>query len=150
MDLVASAKRSWLWSMPTATLRSMRLYCGYLLIARTPSFPASSISPTCSSSPVRNEPDQKIIVEAVLDWLCKNSNWLLIFDDVDPQLIRRYLSHPLICHGYILLTTCSRDLNQLVPSIEVNQFDDKQGPLFLLRRLGYLAPKAQLQDARAG
>ncbi len=37
-----------------------------------------------------------------------------------------------------------------MPSIEVNQFDDKQGPLFLLRRLGYLAPKAQLQDARAG
>ncbi|HET8910998.1 MAG TPA: XRE family transcriptional regulator, partial [Ktedonobacteraceae bacterium] len=62
--------------------------------------------------PESDEQDQNIIVAAVLRWLRHNSNWLLIFDNMDnPSVAEPFV--PKTGNGHLLITTRAKALNQL-------------------------------------
>lgn len=86
---------------------------------------------------VKNETDQRKLVEAVKRWLenCEQ-RWLLIFDNVDNTddlpTIQQYL--PQRGNGSVLLTTRANAVGSLAVSFEVEKMDLVEGAEFLLHR----------------
>jgi hypothetical protein len=89
---------------------------------------------------LHSEQDLDIVVTDVLDWLARpdNTEWLLIFDNVDKDPdhdgetgaydIQRYLPGD---HGSVLVTTTLSRLAQLGESRKVNKADDELGQAIL-------------------
>ncbi len=90
--------------------------------------------------------DAAITVQAVLSWLNRKTDWLLILDSADDlDLVRELLpSMPL---GHVLLTTRAQAMGRLARKIEVETFTPEQGACFLLQRATILAQDAPLEQA---
>jgi tetratricopeptide (TPR) repeat protein len=96
--------------------------------------------------PERYEQDQRIIVEAALRWLRQNSQWLLIFDNMDdPSIAEPFL--PKAGPGHILFTTRAHAFGELAQRLEVQQMEPETGALLLLRRASILHLRALLEAA---
>jgi hypothetical protein len=95
--------------------------------------PEGQISERSRKAILQSKEDLKTVVAEVLDWLARpdNSNWLLIFDNVDQDVnesstgaydIRQYLPGD---HGSVLITTRLSRLAQLGESLRLRAVDDQ-------------------------
>jgi hypothetical protein len=97
--------------------------------------------------PEQQFPDQQnIIIAAVKHWLATCDSWLLILDNADDLTII-YDFLPPGTHGHILITTRAQTAGTLANSIEIQEMDQQEGMLLLLRRARRLAPDALLDQA---
>jgi nucleoside phosphorylase/tetratricopeptide (TPR) repeat protein len=86
---------------------------------------------------VKDETDQRKLIEAIKGWLAEcEQPWLLIFDNVDKAddfpLLLEYL--PRKGHGSVLLTTRANAVGSLAVSLEVEKMGLMEGVQLLLRR----------------
>src|SRR6266516_724508 len=96
--------------------------------------------------PEKQEQEQRLIVEAVKHWLKDYAGWLLIFDNTDDlQMVRDFL--PTDGKGDTLLTTRMQATRRVAQRIEIDEMDQEEGALFLLRRAAILDPDAPLEAA---
>src|SRR5207248_1702129 len=100
--------------------------------------------------PERETKEQEITIQAVKAWLQTHNKWLLILDNADePDRFIPFL--PPSGGGHLLVTTRAADLSDLgmgfAHSLVVETLTPEQGALFLLRRAGLLALKAELGQA---
>jgi tetratricopeptide (TPR) repeat protein len=96
--------------------------------------------------PEHHERDQRIIVAAVLRWLRQNSQWLLIFDNMDDLSIAEPFL-PKAGPGHILFTTRAHAFGEFAQPLEVRQMEPETGALLLLRRASILHLQALLEAA---
>ena len=81
--------------------------------------------------PGKREQDQKYAVATVKRWLERNTNYLLILDNVENiQMVSEYL--PSASGGHILLTTQTQVLKGLAPRLEVEKMPQDEAVLLLL------------------
>lgn len=87
--------------------------------------------------------------EAVLHWLEKQTNWLLLLDNVENlALVRAFLpSEGYGSNGHIVLTTRLQALGTLAQRIDLEKMEPDEGALFLLRRVQLIKQEAMLEDA---
>jgi tetratricopeptide (TPR) repeat protein len=77
----------------------------------------------------------KAINDAVRSWLESNSNWLLIFDDVqDTNYINNYI--PKKIKGDIIITSCNSDIPNIANPQYVDLFNSNEALDFLINRIG--------------
>ncbi len=96
--------------------------------------------------PEKQEQEQHLIIEAVKRWFKNHAGWLLIFDNADDlDMVRDFL--PTGGQGYILLTTRAQATRRIAQRIEIEEMDQDEGALFLLRRATILDPDAPLDAA---
>jgi tetratricopeptide (TPR) repeat protein len=97
--------------------------------------------------PEQNEPEQQVVVHAVMQWLESHRRWLLIFDNADDlAMVQDYL--PQGNQGHVLFTTRAQAMSGLAHKVELKTMEkeeEEEGVLFLLRRAGLLAPGATLE-----
>ena len=96
--------------------------------------PEGQVSERSRNAVLHGEEDLKTVVADVLDWLARpdNSDWLLIFDNVDQDVdqgsetgaydVRRYLPGD---HGSVLITTRLSRLAQLGESTRLRGVDEQ-------------------------
>jgi len=90
--------------------------------------------------------EQMVTIAAVKQWLHDNDGWLLILDNAESlEGVRPFL--PATNRGHILLTTRLQAVATLAPRIEIKPMPPDEGPLFLLRRAGFLVQDMLLEDA---
>ncbi len=98
--------------------------------------------------PEQNAREQDRIVQAIKHWLEVNIGWLLIFDNADDlQIVSDVL--PSKNSGHILFTTRATAMGDLAKRVEIDEMDQQEGSLLLLRRATILASDAPLTDAPA-
>lgn len=98
--------------------------------------------------PAQDDANQLIVVQAVQQWLQKNSRWLLILDNVeDLNLIQEFV--PPVHSGNVLVTTRSHATGNFARNVELRPMPIDDGVLLLLRRAGLLTPHADLHDVSA-
>jgi serine/threonine protein kinase/tetratricopeptide (TPR) repeat protein len=96
--------------------------------------------------PQKEDEAQEVIIQAVKDWLSRESNWLLILDNADElALLSAFL--PTRFSGQVLLTTRAQATGKLARRWEVETMDENVGALLLLRRAGLIAPDASFDAA---
>jgi hypothetical protein len=98
------------------------------------------------SLPERNERDQHVIVNAVLNWLRSHTGWLLIFDNMDDLSVAEPFL-PKAGPGHILFTTRIHALGEIARCLEVQKMKPEIGALLLLRRAGLLSLQTTLDLA---
>lgn len=86
--------------------------------------------------PERTLQEQEKIVAAVLHWLATREGWLLIVDNAD-DLDSIVDLLPTGDSGHLLLTTRQQTTGNFEP-FPIQQMDQQEGTLFLLRRAGFL------------
>jgi tetratricopeptide (TPR) repeat protein len=97
---------------------------------------------------VSTNQDRQEVVEAVKSWLREQYDWLLILDNADDLLkVRLFLPEEYILNGHVLLTTRAQAVGELAYKVEVEQMNQQDGALLLLRRAKYLIPGATLKQA---
>ncbi len=98
--------------------------------------------------PEKNAQELKKIVYAVMMWLERHTNWLLIMDNADDlQLARSFfpkVNEDEVNPGHILLTTRTQIVGNVAPKIDIDRMEPEEGRIFLLRRSGVLQGKATL------
>jgi tetratricopeptide (TPR) repeat protein len=95
--------------------------------------------------PEQNDQEQRIVVQAVKQWLETHSRWLLIVDTADDLvMVRDYL--PVGNQGHILLTTRAQAMGGLARKIELDTLGPEEGAVLLLRRAGLIPPDATLES----
>jgi tetratricopeptide (TPR) repeat protein len=95
--------------------------------------------------PERNQ-KQEMIIQAVKTWLQTHGKWLLILDNVDDlAMVQSFV--PPTQGGHMLLTTRALAMGGFALNMNVDEFDDEQGALFLLRRATIIGPKVSLEQA---
>src|SRR5579872_649153 len=102
-----------------------------------------------------NLPEQKKLDwqrEAVVHWLEKQTDWLLLLDNVeDLALVRAFLPSEGYGgkeqQGHIVLTTRLQALGTLAQRIDLEKMEPDEGALFLLRRVQLIEQEATLEDA---
>jgi tetratricopeptide (TPR) repeat protein len=96
--------------------------------------------------PEKQEQEQHLIIEAVKRWFKDQAEWLLIFDNADDlEMMRGFL--PTDGKGYILLTTRAQATRRIAQRIEIDEMDQEEGALFLLRRATILDLNDSLKEA---
>ncbi len=96
--------------------------------------------------PEQSEEEQSKAVAAVQRWFREHTGWLMILDNVeDLHLIQTFLLTGY--HGSVLLTTRVRRTNPLAQAVEVRRLPEMEGMLLLLRRAGWLAHTATMEQA---
>jgi serine/threonine protein kinase/tetratricopeptide (TPR) repeat protein len=94
----------------------------------------------------QHEQAQRRVIEAVRTWLRKNTQWLLIIDNIeDLRLVQTLL--PSSARGHILLTTRTQTTGNIAQCIDLGKMTLEEGALFLLRRTKILPHDATFQDA---
>ncbi len=84
--------------------------------------------------PEKSSNNQTAILHAVQQWLTHNSNWLLIFDNVERlELVTRFF--PVQSHGHIILTMRAEAVGKPAIKIAINPLEIEEGATFLLRRM---------------
>jgi hypothetical protein len=120
----------WLDGRSEDTLKRSIVSCA----SRIPEGQISEKSRTCSTS---GSGDLDAVIKEVMTWLAhpNNTEWLLIFDNVDREYnqhnpdpdaydVKRYLSGA--DHGAVLITTRLAELEQLGDSQQLGKVDKKQ------------------------
>jgi tetratricopeptide (TPR) repeat protein/DNA-binding CsgD family transcriptional regulator/transcriptional regulator with XRE-family HTH domain len=93
--------------------------------------------------PQSQSQNQDQLVIAVKRWLTEHGKWLLILDNADDlSLVSGFL--PASGEGHLLLTTRATATGTLASSIAVEQMEQDEGALLLLRRSKLLAADAPL------
>jgi hypothetical protein len=96
--------------------------------------------------PEKQEQEQHLIIEAVKRWFKDHAGWLLIFDNADDlEIVRNFL--PTDGKGHILLTIRAQATRRIAQRIEIDEMDQDEGALFLLRRAIILNPDDPLEAA---
>jgi len=96
--------------------------------------------------PEQDMEDQMVAVMAVIQWFKTHSHWLLIFDNADDlAIIQPFL--PPAFGGHVILTTRAQAMRGSAQRIDVECMTPEVGALFLLRRVGIVAPTASLEQA---
>src|SRR5207253_3038497 len=96
--------------------------------------------------PEKQEQEQHLIIEAVKRWFKNHTGWLLIFDNADDlEMARGFL--PTDGKGYILLTTRAQATRRIAQRIEIEEMNQEEGALFLLRRATIIDSNATLDAA---
>ncbi|MFQ5674101.1 MAG: tetratricopeptide repeat protein, partial [Nitrospinales bacterium] len=83
--------------------------------------------------PQKNDKDPNVVIGAAKYWLENNTDWLLIFDNVDDFLLTGKFI-PSAGKGHIIITTTQQATGDLAHKIEIEKMPDEDGVLFLLRR----------------
>lgn len=95
--------------------------------------------------PQKDAQNQRIVINAVKQWLQNHSSWLLIFDNVEElKILTPFL--PTAPQGHFLYTTRASTLGNLSRSLRVESFTEEQGVRFLLQRAGMLEEGASLDQ----
>ncbi|MCH7878805.1 MAG: tetratricopeptide repeat protein [candidate division Zixibacteria bacterium] len=77
--------------------------------------------------------DQNVLINATWQWLSANSNWLLIFDNVESRdSIKTYLPPDL--KGHIIITSRYSDWAGLASSVKVEELPPDEAVEFLIKR----------------
>jgi tetratricopeptide (TPR) repeat protein len=96
--------------------------------------------------PEKKEQEQHLIIEAVKRWFKDHERWLVIFDNADDlEMVRDFL--PTYGKGYMLLTTRAYAMGRIAQRIEIDEMNQDEGALFLLRRATILDPNDSLKAA---
>ena len=83
--------------------------------------------------PQKDEPDQRVVVEAVRRWLGQNAGWLLVFDNArDPTEVRGYL--PQAATGHVLITSRNPVWRGVASLLTVQVMERPESVDFLLKR----------------
>ena len=94
--------------------------------------------------PERNQ-KQEMIIQAVKTWLQTHGKWLLILDNVDDlAMVQSFV--PPTQGGHMLLTTRALAMGGFALNMNVDEFNDEQGALFLLRRATIIGPNVSLEQ----
>lgn len=89
--------------------------------------------------PEKDEPDQVIVLNAVIHWLSENANWLLVIDNAsDPEFVTACL--PDRHHGCVLVTSRNPFWRSHGEAMEVLGFGESESIEFLQRRTGIADP----------
>ncbi|PKK83050.1 MAG: hypothetical protein CVT49_10475 [candidate division Zixibacteria bacterium HGW-Zixibacteria-1] len=79
--------------------------------------------------------DQKATVQAVRNWLGKNKDWLLVYDNApDPETIRVYL--PPGSTGHVIITSRHHAWRGVAEPLEVQVLERSEAVDFLIKRSG--------------
>ncbi len=89
--------------------------------------------------PAQREQDQSLVISAVKRWLQTHPRWLLIFDNADDLAVLENIL-PMQHQGHILITTQSKQTGRMARRISIEDMEQDQAMLFLLRRAGYIGP----------
>jgi tetratricopeptide (TPR) repeat protein len=93
--------------------------------------------------PEKDEPDQRLVVQAVRRWLGQHDGWLLVFDNARrPEDLRPYL--PPGGAGHVLVTSRNPHWRALASPLTVQVMERPESVAFLLKRTG------QTDEAAAG
>jgi tetratricopeptide (TPR) repeat protein len=85
--------------------------------------------------PQKDDPDQRLVVQAVRHWLGQNTGWLLIFDNAPgPAQIRDYLPHG--GAGHIIVTSRNPHWREVATPLTVQKLKRPESVAFLLKRTG--------------
>jgi len=85
--------------------------------------------------PQKDEPDQRVVVEAVRRWLGRNAGWLLVFDNAPgPMELRDYL--PQAATGHVLITSRNPSWRGVASPLSVQVLERAESVGFLLKRTG--------------
>jgi hypothetical protein len=107
--------------------------------------PAGQIPDRSRNRVLSSKDDLDIVIGDVLDWLAQpnNTNWLLVFDNVDQDYeqgigtgaydVRRYLPSD---HGSVLITTRLSRLAQLGDAKQLKKVDEELGRAIFNRWYG--------------
>ena len=97
--------------------------------------------------PERREPDQSVVVAAVLRWLEGHGRWLLVYDNApDPATVKPYL--PRAGAGHVVLTSRYTAWRGHADPLTVPVLPDPEAVAFLLARTGQTDADAALALAR--
>ena len=95
--------------------------------------------------PEKNTEDQNKIIIAVRQWLHENRDWFMVFDNVeDFDLVNTYV--PPENKGQILFTTRLHATGEFAESIPINNMEETEGILFLLRRSKVISANVSVDD----
>jgi len=98
--------------------------------------------------PQKDEPDQRVVVEAVWRWLGQNAGWLLVFDNArDPVEMRDYL--PQAATGHVLVTSRNPSWRGVASPLTVQVMERPESVDFLLKRTGQADEEAAAALAEA-
>jgi tetratricopeptide (TPR) repeat protein len=89
----------------------------------------------------KDEPDQRVVVEAVRRWLGQNAGWLLVFDNArDSTEVRGYL--PQAATGHVLITSRNPAWRGVASPLTVQVMEQSESVDFLLKRTGQVDEEA--------
>ena len=94
----------------------------------------------------QHEQDQQLLIEAVRSNLRKNSNWLLIIDNIEDLRYAQGIL-PTSVKGHILLTTRTQTTGDIAKHIDLEIMTPDEGALYLLRRTKILTQDDSIQEA---
>jgi hypothetical protein len=98
--------------------------------------------------PEKDEPDQRLVVQAVRRWLGQHDGWLLVFDNARrPEDLRPYL--PSGGAGHVLVTSRNPHWRALASSLTVQVMERAESVAFLLKRTDQTDEAAASQLAEA-
>ncbi len=84
--------------------------------------------------PEKNEPDQALIVSAIMQWFQQHKGWLLLFDNVEDMVaVEAFL--PKAGQGHVIITTRAQATGNTATPYEVEPMDIQEGTHFLLQRV---------------
>ncbi|HXU36331.1 MAG TPA: FxSxx-COOH system tetratricopeptide repeat protein [Blastocatellia bacterium] len=84
----------------------------------------------------KDEKEQRVIVEAVKEWLRRNRGWLLMFDNAeDVTLVREYI--PRGSTGHIVVTSRNPNWTGVAKALSVKPLSIEKAIEFLLKRTGH-------------
>lgn len=91
----------------------------------------------------KDAPDPEVTRAAIVRWLREQSAWLLIFDNADElEIVDAAL--PTGYRGHVLITTRAQATGRLACRLDMEEMNPAIGALFLLRRVGKIAPDGAL------
>jgi tetratricopeptide (TPR) repeat protein len=96
--------------------------------------------------PVKDAPEQAVIIQAVKVWLQNHQDWLLILDNADELDILSAFLPPRL-GGHVIITTRAAAPGRFARRLLVETFPEEQGTLFLLRRAGLIPLDADASQA---
>jgi tetratricopeptide (TPR) repeat protein len=121
-------------------LQNKKYNAAFFVIADTESALNSNLAALAAQNrlnlPQQNEPNQFLVVNAVLGHLASRNDWLLIFDNVDDQSARDYLNKilPSLSSGRVLITSRMSNWPATIADIELAKLDEKSAVDYLLQK----------------
>jgi tetratricopeptide (TPR) repeat protein len=98
--------------------------------------------------PKQQSQDQQRIIAAVQAWLSTQQQWSLVLDNADDlAMTQQYLPDLATTNGHLLFTTRAQAVGHLAYGVEIEQIQQEDGALLLLRRAKVVSPEATLELA---
>ncbi|MGA2092511.1 MAG: tetratricopeptide repeat protein [Sedimentisphaerales bacterium] len=95
---------------------------------------ATLASPDLLNLPEFNQPNQSVMVKAVLSCLASRNDWLLIIDNVDTPEVRKYLNQilPHLSSGRIIITSRSSNWPANIADLSIDKLSTPDAASYLL------------------